>query len=146
MTKDVLISISGIHMTDGEDSDVELVTTGSYYEKNGVRYLLYDELMESLDQPVENVVKIRENSLEIIRRGEIQAHMTFRRGMTVMAGYRTPYGEMMVEITTEEIRITEENDSLAVRVEYMLGINGQQISRCSIVLEARSRMAAAPEN
>ena len=45
MTKDVLISISGVHMVDGEGSDVELVTTGSYYEKNGVRYLLYDELM-----------------------------------------------------------------------------------------------------
>ena len=67
-------------MLDGEGSDVELVTTGNYYEKNGIRYLLYDELMEGLSQPVKNVVKVREDSLEIIRRGEIHAHMTLKKG------------------------------------------------------------------
>lgn len=139
MTKDVLVSISGIHMLDGEGSDVELVTTGNYYEKNGIRYLLYDELMEGLSQPVKNVVKVREDSLEIIRRGEIHAHMTFKKGMTIMASYRTPFGEMLVGITTERIAVEEEEDSLAVQVDYALDINGQEISRCSIVLEARSR-------
>ena len=47
MTKDVLISITGVHTLDGDSGDVELITTGNYYEKNGVRYLLYDESMEA---------------------------------------------------------------------------------------------------
>lgn len=139
MTKDVLISITGVHTLDGDSGDVELITTGNYYEKNGVRYLLYDESMEGLDQPVKNVVKIRPDTMEIIKRGGVNVHMTFRRGVTVMASYVTPFGEMLVGITTERIRLEETDGMLCVRVEYILEINGQQVSRCHITLEARSR-------
>ena len=139
MTKDVLISITGVHTLDGDSGDVELITTGNYYEKNGVRYLLYDESMEGLDQPVKNVVKIRPDTMEIIKRGGVNVHMTFRRGVTVMASYVTPFGEVLVGITTERIRLEETDGTLCVRVEYILEINGQQVSRCHITLEARSR-------
>ena len=139
MTKDVLISITGVHTLDGDSGDVELITTGNYYEKNGVRYLLYDESMEGLDQPVKNVVKIRPDTMEIIKRGGVNVHMTFRRGVTVMASYVTPFGEMLVGITTERIRLEETDGTLWVRVEYILEITGQQVSRCHITLEARSR-------
>ena len=139
MTKDVLISITGVHTLDGDSGDVELITTGNYYEKNGVRYLLYDESMEGLDQPVKNVVKIRPDTMEIIKRGGVNVHMTFRRGVTVMASYVTPFGEMLVGITTERSRLEETDGTLCVRVEYILEINGQQVSRCHITLEARSR-------
>ncbi len=147
MTKDVLISITGIHMVEGDESgdDVELITTGTYYVKNGTRYLLYDESMEGLDQPVKNVVKIREDNLEIIKRGGVNVHMTFRRGMTVMSSYATPFGEMLVGITTEKIRQEETEDRLCLRVDYLLDINGQQVSRCHITLNVRSRGEKAPE-
>ena len=147
MTKDVLISISGIHMVEGDESgeDVELITTGTYYVKNGTRYLLYDEVMEGLDQPVKNVVKIREDSLEIIKRGGVNVHMTFRRGMTVMSSYVTPFGELMVGITTEKLRKEETEDRLNLRVDYLLDLNGQQVSRCHIVLGVSSRGEKNPE-
>ena len=35
MKKDVLIDIKGIYRQDGEQDQVELVTTGSYYKRNG---------------------------------------------------------------------------------------------------------------
>ena len=35
MTKDVLISISGVHTMDGEKNDVAVITPGNYYYKNG---------------------------------------------------------------------------------------------------------------
>ena len=46
MTKDVLITISGIQMIDEEDSDVEMIVRGDYYQKNGKHYILYEEMME----------------------------------------------------------------------------------------------------
>ena len=39
MTKDVLITISGIQMIDEEDSDVEMIVRGDYYQKNGKHYI-----------------------------------------------------------------------------------------------------------
>ena len=41
MTKDVLISISGLQFAGGENSEpVEMITSGSYYKKNGIVILL----------------------------------------------------------------------------------------------------------
>ncbi len=34
MTKDVLITISGSQLLDGENSDIEMITAGNYYLKN----------------------------------------------------------------------------------------------------------------
>ena len=45
MTKDVLITISGVQMLDDDDEDVEMVTRGDYYQKNGKHYIMYDEQM-----------------------------------------------------------------------------------------------------
>ena len=40
MTKDVLISISGLQFAGGENSEpVEVITSGSYYKKNGRHYI-----------------------------------------------------------------------------------------------------------
>ena len=49
MTKDVMISIRGLQFMEGEDGDnIETVQQGEYYERNGARYLLYDEYMEGI--------------------------------------------------------------------------------------------------
>ena len=52
MTKDVLVSISGMHMgitepqPDEGDEPIEVVTPASYYCRNGKHYIIYDEVME----------------------------------------------------------------------------------------------------
>ena len=58
MTKDVLITISGVQMLDEEDMDVEMVTRGDYYQRNGKHYILYDEVMEGFEGTVRNVIKV----------------------------------------------------------------------------------------
>ena len=46
MTKDVLITIRGVHTMDEEDNDVEMIVRGDYYQKNGKHYVLYEELLD----------------------------------------------------------------------------------------------------
>ena len=44
MTKDVILTISGLHDTDGEsDAPIETMTPAQYYMKNGKHYIVYDE-------------------------------------------------------------------------------------------------------
>ena len=49
MTKDVLISISGLHFgteeENGEGEPVEIITPAVYYLKNDRYYVLYDEVV-----------------------------------------------------------------------------------------------------
>ena len=43
MTKEVLVTISGLQFSpETESESVELITSGSYYKKNGKHYIIYD--------------------------------------------------------------------------------------------------------
>ena len=48
MTKDVLVSISGLHTdvmqeTEEENEAIEVVNPANYYFRNGKHYIVYDE-------------------------------------------------------------------------------------------------------
>lgn len=58
MTKEILLSISGLHFVDGEDGSVEVVTAGDYYNRGGKHYILYDEVVEGMSGHTSNVIKI----------------------------------------------------------------------------------------
>lgn len=72
MTKDVLVSISGLHtdiitgMTDEENEAIEVVTPGSYYCRNGKHYVIYDEVMEGMPGTIKNKIKITGTDLSLI--------------------------------------------------------------------------------
>ena len=67
MTKDVLITIRGVHTVDEEDNDVEMIVRGDYYQKNGKHYVLYEELIEGFKEPVKNIIKITSTSMDITK-------------------------------------------------------------------------------
>ena len=39
MTRDVLITISGIQLAEGDSNEVEMITAGDYFQKNGSHYI-----------------------------------------------------------------------------------------------------------
>ena len=70
MTKDVLLSISGLQFTTRDDEEVEpveVITAGDYYKKNGKHYIMYDEVMEGFDGNTKNIIKLTEDSLDITK-------------------------------------------------------------------------------
>ena len=66
MTKDVLITISGMQMIDGDNSDIEMITTGAYYMKNGKHYITYDEVLEGYEGKIRNLIKIQPDSMTLL--------------------------------------------------------------------------------
>lgn len=142
MTRDVLISISGIQIADGDNSDVEMITTGDYFQKDGRHYVIYDEVMEGFDGTVKNTIKIRPGCLDIMKKGVTNVHMVFEEDKKNIACYATPYGDMMVGINTNHISIDESEDKLKVKVDYSLDINYEHVSECNIVVDIQSRNKA----
>ena len=59
MTKDVMISISGLQYIVGageeEPVPVEVVMGGQYYKKNGQHYLIYDETVDGFEGTTHNL-------------------------------------------------------------------------------------------
>lgn len=141
MTKEVLIRISGLQMMgeDGDKDDVEMITTGDYYQRNGKHYIIYDEMMDGFDGNIRNTVKIAPDLMDIRKQGIANAHMVFEQDKKNMTRYATPMGDMMVAINTNRIRVDEAEDNLKVQVEYSLDINYEHVSECLITMDVCSK-------
>lgn len=144
MTKDVLISLRGLQFDQSEaDTDkIETITAGSYYEKNGNHYVLYDELMEGFEEPTKNKIKFGEHFLELTRSGLINVHMLFEENKKNMTSYNTPYGNILIGINTKKIHISQNPDRIKVDVDYALDINYEYLADCNILVDIRAKGSA----
>lgn len=139
MTKEVLIRISGLQIMDEEGNDVEVITTGDYFLKNGKHYIIYDEILDGFEGNIRNTVKVAPDLMDIRKQGIANAHMIFEQDKRNMTRYATPMGDMMVEISTNRIQVDEQEDRLKVLVDYSLDINYEHISECSITMDVCSK-------
>lgn len=116
MEKDVLISIRGLqYLMDeesGEQEPVEVMTTGSYYKKNGHHFLIYDEATEGFDMMTHNMIKFTENALEVRKRGLIDVHMIFEEDKKNISFYHTPYGMINMGVAATKVRMKETPDQI----------------------------------
>lgn len=138
MTREVLISISGSQRSGGEPDVMELMITGDYFEKNGKRYVIYEEILEDGGGTIRNTIKIMPDLVSIDKKGQVSAHMVFQKNQKNMTCYLTPFGQMMIGISTDDIRLQEEEDQLKVDVDYSLDINYEHVSDCNISLAVKS--------
>ena len=80
MTKDVIVTISGLQFAqETETEPVEIVTAGSYYKKNGKHYIIYDEVMEGFEGSTKNIIKLTEDSLDVTKKGVTNVHMVLKK-------------------------------------------------------------------
>ena len=122
MTKDIMLRISGVQFPDGEENseEMEVITSGSYFEKDGRHYIKYDEVQEDSNEVIRNLLKIENGSLELTRRGMTNVHMVFEKDKKSESYYDTPFGRFLV-------------------VKYALEINSEYIADCSISICANSK-------
>lgn len=139
MTKEVLISISGIQMSGEEEEDIEIVTIGDYYSKNGKHYIIYDEVPEGETEAIRNTIKVCPDALDIIKKGQTNAHMTFKKNERNTTCYATTMGDLMIGICTNQVQVEEREDLLRVAVKYSLDINYEHVSDCNILLSVQPK-------
>ena len=130
MVKNVTVTVVGEQRTSREENNVEpieLVTRGSLHEKDGVFYLKYDEYYEDLEKPARNLLKFDKLGLDLTKKGEVSAAMSFRSGETREAFYSTPVGMMNISILTEGYQLVETEKGLGLEVEYFQIVDGDSL-------------------
>lgn len=138
MTKDVLITIHGVHTLDHEDNDVEMIVRGDYYQKNGKHYILYEEILEGAEERVKNVIKISPSSMDIIKKGVTNSRMLFEKNKKNLSCYSTPVGNLVIGIQANHFYVEEQENSIKVNVDYSLDINYEHMSDCRICVDVQS--------
>ena len=142
MTKDVLVKISGLQFMGEEDNDsVEVITAGTYYKKNNKHYVLYEEVMEGSTDRTKNIIKIGADSMEVTRKGPASVHMVFEKNKKNVSYYYTPFGNLLIGIDAKDIKVTESELDINVRVQYGLEINYEHVSDCHITVDVKSKEA-----
>ena len=142
MTKDVIVTISGLQFAqETETEPVEIVTAGSYYKKNGKHYIIYDEVMEGFEGSTKNIIKLTEDSLDVTKKGVTNVHMVFEEKKKNITYYNTPFGNLFIAIDAEKIQVEESEENINVNVAYALEANYEHLADCRIQMNIKSKDA-----
>ena len=138
MTKDILVSISGLQMAVGnvegnDDEPIEVLSAGSYYFKNGKNYVLFEEAVEGMQGVIKTQIKWKGTEiLEVTKKGLSNVHMVFEKNKNNRCYYDTPFGQLNMGIFTTDIYVDEKDDNINIRAEYALDVDYEPIAECVI--------------
>ena len=140
MTKEVLVSISGLQMAPDEQTDsVEVIAPGEYYYRNNKHFVIYDEVAEGESEATKNIIKFNDDMMEVTRKGPANVHLLFEKNKKNVTYYYTSFGSLNVGIEARSIEVTEEENAIKVNVKYVLEVNYEHVAECDIVLTVKSK-------
>jgi uncharacterized beta-barrel protein YwiB (DUF1934 family) len=140
MTKDVLISLRGLQYEMGVDNqDIETITPAEYYHSEGNHYIVYDEVTVDSPDPIRNMIKFRDDYLEVTKQGAVNINMIFEEKKKNLTNYETPYGEIIVGVDTGKVKITEDEKRISLQVDYRLDVNHMHMADCRINVDIHNR-------
>ena len=118
---------------------MEVVSVGQMYEKNGFVCLNFEEVVDESEsgvvQVVKNLMKIRNDQVELIKRGPTESHMVFVPDRATYTYYSTPLGELEVSIFTKQIQRQQKPNGFRLVLEYDLEMNQTFITQCCVDIE-----------
>lgn len=139
MTKDVILSISGVQYEVSGDEPTEVITGADYYFKNGKHFVTYDETVPETGEIVKNMIKISGDRVDVIKHGPQSVHMIFEKDKKNVTYYNTPFGSLFVGIHTFDILFNEDDLNINAQIGYALEVNDAHLSDCKISLNIKSK-------
>lgn len=103
-----------------EEDVIELITEGKFYKKNESYFLVYDESEISGMEGTTTTLKIIDEKVHLRRLGNNSSLMEFEKGKRYRSQYKTPYGNMMMEMLTTnvDIFINENPFEIDIKIDY----------------------------
>ena len=148
MTKDVFVSISGMHeeiaetpaVERDEAEAIEVVTPGSYYFRNEKHYIVYDEAVEGSSEMIRNRIKITGTGcVEIVKSGLSDSHMIFEKNKKNQTYYSTPYGQMLIGVNTKDMKVDVKENRIDIQIDYELHVNHEAVADSTIKMNIVSK-------
>lgn len=125
-SKAVVIKIdSKIKMLGQEDQDMELMTEGKFYIKEGQFYFMYEESELSGMEGTRTLLKLGEEKVTMRRFGQNDSELTFEAGIRYDALYKTPYGNFDMEVVASKVDFqVDEEGNADIELVYEISIKG----------------------
>ena len=118
----------------GQENVTELSADAEYYERNGSRYILYEE-NEADTGHTQSIIKLKDGLLELTKKGFLNTHMVFEEGREHITDYNTPFGVLQLGIVTSGMCSKQSGDCLEIYIDYDLTDRGHILSHCNISIK-----------
>ena len=129
------IRVKSVIKQKGEaDHNVEVTTLGKVYLKEGVIYVFYDESEMSGMPGTKTMLKIKESRVQMSRSGANVSKLIFEPGVNHESKYGTPYGEFIMETSTDLINI-DVDEKLVGKIQISYGLKITGLSETDHVLD-----------
>ena len=134
-----MISIRGIQFDNGQDGEkIESIQKGEYYFKNNTHYIMFEEIIEGMDEPVKSMIKFKEGEMHLNKKGPINVTMDFLEDQKTLTDYRTPFGSLVIGLEAKKVNFEEEEKRILLNVDYTLEVNYEPLANCKIRVDIRS--------
>ncbi len=135
MTQKGQLTVIGTQWDDsGEEQTTQTAAAAEYHAGSGSLYIFYKEAADN-EEIIQNMVKLKGSTLELTKRGAVNARMVFEPGQEHMTLYSTPFGSLPLGILTDTVESVLSERELQIRVSYSLTSQGSTISRCKIFIK-----------
>jgi len=138
--RDITIKITGKQVYDGgEEDQMEFITDGRLYQRNGYCYLIYDESEISGMEGLKTTLRFNDKSLKMKRVGKNgpQSELYFEEERRFMSSYDTPEGPLGIEVLTTAVRnlVDKEEGKGRLDVEYDISLDGMAEGKNRITID-----------
>ncbi len=142
--KDIVLTITGRQFIGEENEDqVEFVTDGKLYERNGAAYLVYEDSELSGYPGCRTSLKLTDGHLRMVRLGQAGSdyhmEMDFHKGKRMQSRYQTPFGSIAMEVMTNDViaNLSEDGNGSIV-IDYDVSLDGLAEGRNSLKIDVES--------
>lgn len=127
--KEITLKITGKQQYENTEEDqMEFVTDGKLYFRDGYIFIMYDESEVSGMEGYKTTIKLDDKSVKMRRIGQegFNTELYFESGKRFNSMYETPYGPMGVEVLTDYVRCNfdEEKCRGSIDVQYQVSLEG----------------------
>ena len=138
--KDITLKIIGKQFsTENGEDQMEFVTEGKMYERNGSTYLVYEESEFSGMPGCKTTLKLSDGSIRMKRIGQgaaFGAEFVFEKGKRFTSNYRTPYGDFSMEVLTNDVVSNLSSEGFGdIHIDYHVSLSGMTEGRNCLSIE-----------
>lgn len=136
-TKQVRIDIKSTQHDIAEET-LDTTYNGKYHcidKKHIIHYEEYFEGEGTAPLKNTNLIKIDNDSVQIIKKGAINTQMQFITGQEYHGSYQTPFGCFNMTIYTEQVKIKANANALQADITYTLDLNQCPVSKYTICMK-----------
>ncbi len=138
--KDITLKITGKQISGNEPEEkMEFITEGKMYDKNGSKYIMYEESEFSGFPGCKTALKFSDESIRMKRIGQnvgIGMEFIFEEGKRFSSEYKTPYGTFDMEVLTRSIVGELDSEGTGqVYIDYQVSFNGVTEGRNELMIQ-----------